>query len=129
MKRQLSAMTLKQLQAHYDLVKELLETRKLKERKLAAAIETKEAARRHGFELSELIDVEIDSPKKRKRKSRKPIAKVPFKYQNPSDNSQKWTGRGRSPIWVVKHVEAGRSMDELLIPSDTGFSSTTNDYS
>ncbi len=38
------------------------------------------------------------------------------KYQNPDDPSQTWAGRGRTPRWVNKMIEAGKSIEDLLIP-------------
>ncbi|WP_037588357.1 H-NS family nucleoid-associated regulatory protein [Stenoxybacter acetivorans] len=36
------------------------------------------------------------------------------KYQNPL-TGQTWSGAGKRPKWVVDHLEAGKSLDELLI--------------
>lgn len=118
MKRQLNAMSLKQLEAHYELVKGMLESRKLEERKTAAANEARVAAKKYGFNLSELVNVPIQESKKRDRKARKTVGKVPFKYQNPNDKEQKWAGRGRSPKWVVEYIDGGGALTDLLIQTD-----------
>jgi DNA-binding protein H-NS len=40
-------------------------------------------------------------------KARKPIAKVPHKYQNPENAKEVWTGRGRAPKWAQALMDAG----------------------
>jgi DNA-binding protein H-NS len=47
-----------------------------------------------------------------KKKSK---AKALPKYANPQNLERAWSGRGRKPLWVIAHLEAGNSMDELLI--------------
>lgn len=37
------------------------------------------------------------------------------KYRNPSDPNQIWTGRGKRPTWLVQLVEAGTTLESLLI--------------
>jgi len=38
------------------------------------------------------------------------------KYQNPSDPSQVWSGRGRQPVWFAKALRRrGVTVDDLLI--------------
>ena len=41
--------------------------------------------------------------------------KVQARYQNPSDNSQTWTGRGRQPKWISEGLASGKSMDDFRI--------------
>lgn len=36
-------------------------------------------------------------------------------YQKKNDASKTWTGKGRQPDWVVKHVEGGGKLDDLKI--------------
>jgi DNA-binding protein H-NS len=42
-------------------------------------------------------------------------AKVAAQYQNPADNSQTWTGRGRKPQWVSNTLENGGTLEDLKI--------------
>jgi DNA-binding protein H-NS len=42
-------------------------------------------------------------------------AKVRAQYQNPDDNSQTWTGRGRQPKWVVSALASGKTLDDFRI--------------
>ncbi len=37
------------------------------------------------------------------------------KYRNPSPPHQTWAGRGKQPVWVRTHLEAGNSLEDLLI--------------
>jgi DNA-binding protein H-NS len=46
---------------------------------------------------------------------RRPYPKVYPKYQNPDDPSQTWSGRGKKPHWINDRLEAGKSIEELLI--------------
>ncbi len=115
MKRDLNAMTLKQLEKHSEIVKDLLETRTLAKRKLAAATEAHSIAEKHGFKLSELVNVSVDLKGAKRRKAAKPGRKVAPKYQDPNDENVKWSGRGRKPSWVVTHLDGGGSMEDLLI--------------
>lgn len=42
------------------------------------------------------------------------------KYQNPSDPSQVWSGRGRQPVWFAKALRRrGVAVEDLLIGSVT----------
>jgi DNA-binding protein H-NS len=37
------------------------------------------------------------------------------KFQNPSDPSETWAGRGKQPRWLVAQLKAGRKMNDFLI--------------
>jgi DNA-binding protein H-NS len=41
---------------------------------------------------------------------------VRAKYRNPRDHAQRWSGRGGKPQWVLDHLAAEGTMEELLIP-------------
>lgn len=41
--------------------------------------------------------------------------KVRARYQNPSDNSQTWTGRGRQPKWITEGIAKGKTLDDFRI--------------
>lgn len=36
-------------------------------------------------------------------------------YQNPADNSQTWTGRGRQPKWIANGLANGKTLDDFRI--------------
>jgi DNA-binding protein H-NS len=41
--------------------------------------------------------------------------KVKPQYQNPADNAQTWTGRGRQPKWIAEGVAGGKALDDFRI--------------
>jgi DNA-binding protein H-NS len=49
------------------------------------------------------------------RAPRRKYPKVLPKYRNPLVPSQTWSGRGRTPRWVVAALETGRRLDDLEI--------------
>ncbi|MFC3533573.1 H-NS family nucleoid-associated regulatory protein [Vogesella facilis] len=83
--------------------------RRESEEKAKAAKQVMELIRTHGLDLQELA---TKSVKAVATSTRKP---VDAKYRHPDDASLSWTGRGRKPLWVVTWLDAGRSLDELLI--------------
>lgn len=64
-----------------------------------------------GFELSEVLN---DEPKTKKKK-RKQIGFVKAKYINPDNTEQTWSGRGRKPKWAASYIKNGGKLEELLI--------------
>ena len=46
---------------------------------------------------------------------RRKYPKVEPKYWNPSQPTQKWSGRGKQPKWLVAALRTGRSLDDFLI--------------
>jgi DNA-binding protein H-NS len=37
------------------------------------------------------------------------------RYQNPADNTQTWTGRGRKPKWIADGLAGGKTLEEFSI--------------
>ena len=60
------------------------------------------------------VSVDISEVPPQRRRSRRGT-KVPVKYQNPNDLSQKWTGRGLRPKWLQGFVEQGRDIKEFEV--------------
>ena len=106
---QLNVMTLSELKALENKVKKAIVKFEEREKK-RALLTLKSQARKMGFSLSELAEL-ADQP----GSEFKPRGKVPPKYANPNDASQTWTGRGRRPAWVNDALDAGKSLDDLLI--------------
>jgi len=73
-------------------------------RKEKATAAAQKVAEEHGFSLKDLLG---SAPKKK--------SKVMAKYANPDDADATWTGRGRQPLWVKGHLDAGGSLEDLLI--------------
>jgi DNA-binding protein H-NS len=66
-------------------------------------------AQEAGVSLEELL-----SAGDRKLKNGK-SQKVQARYQNPGDNNQTWTGRGRQPKWIAEGLANGRSLEDFRI--------------
>ncbi len=43
----------------------------------------------------------------------KPVAKVPVKYRDKHANT--WTGRGKTPKWIVEAEKDGKSREEFRV--------------
>lgn len=96
----LSLKEMHELRAKIDRAINSYEDRKRRE--ALAAVE--QAAREHGFNLSDLTGAK--PPR---------VGTVAPKYANPSDPTMTWTGRGRKPRWVQDSLEDGKSLEDLLI--------------
>ena len=46
---------------------------------------------------------------------RRPYPKVEPKFRNPENPSETWSGRGKTPRWVVELLATGANLDELRI--------------
>jgi DNA-binding protein H-NS len=53
-------------------------------------------------------------PKKADAAPRKPATKIPVKYRDPNGNA--WTGRGKTPKWIVEAEKDGKSREEFRVP-------------
>jgi DNA-binding protein H-NS len=56
-------------------------------------------------------DREEPHPARRRRK----YPKVFPKYQNPSEPSETWSGRGKQPRWLTAALMTGRAIEEFII--------------
>jgi DNA-binding protein H-NS len=45
----------------------------------------------------------------------RPYPKVLPKYQNPKNNAETWSGRGKQPHWVQAQLRAGKKLEHFLI--------------
>lgn len=99
----LENMSLDELKALYKEIDKAInsyEARKLNEAR--AVLEAK--ARELGVSLSAVMGVSGRSKK----------SVVTAKYRHPENASLTWTGRGRTPRWVVEYEAQGGSRDDLL---------------
>jgi DNA-binding protein H-NS len=46
---------------------------------------------------------------------RRAYPKVLPKYQNPKNPAEKWSGRGKQPLWVQAQLKAGKKLEGFLI--------------
>lgn len=106
---ELNLMSLAELKALENKVQKAIVKFEEREKKKAFAT-LKSQARKLGLSLAEIAEL-ADQPESES----KPRGKVPPKYANPNDSSQTWTGRGRRPAWVNEAMDAGKSLDDLLI--------------
>ena len=56
-------------------------------------------------------DLMIEASRSKKRK----VEKVQPKYQNPDNQAEAWTGKGRKPNWLVAQLENGNRLENMLI--------------
>lgn len=66
-----------------------------------------ELAKSYGLTIEEVL-----AAPKNPNKS-KPVAD---KYKHPTDDSLRWSGRGRKPLWLQELLDSGKTLEELLIP-------------
>jgi DNA-binding protein H-NS len=50
-----------------------------------------------------------------RRKVRRKYPPVLPKFQNPSNPSETWAGRGKQPRWLVSQLKAGKKINDFLI--------------
>jgi DNA-binding protein H-NS len=68
-------------------------------------------------ELASSINVSIEITEAATKPSGRKGSKVPVKYQNPHNLSQKWTGRGMKPKWLQSLIDQGHRLEEYEIKS------------
>lgn len=90
---------------------ELLIGQKQKEKKKELYADMLELAHAAGFKSVEEL---VSSQKGRRTRSDKGV-RFPPKYHNPQDTKKTWSGKGRKPNWVNKHIEGGGQLEELEI--------------
>lgn len=72
-----------------------------------------EIAKSLGMSVQDLVGA---SPGKAQRAGNKESKPVAAKYQNPANDKELWTGRGRQPNWVKEYTsQDGKKIDDLLI--------------
>ncbi len=63
-------------------------------------------AKQHGFDVRELVDG------RRKGKGKGKRGVVAIKYRDPKNPQNTWTGRGRTPRWMVAALKGGKAKKE-----------------
>ncbi|MCW3482144.1 H-NS histone family protein [Neisseriaceae bacterium JH1-16] len=74
--------------------------------------EEKAKAKRQIVELAKTYGLNIEDVLGKTQGVRKPVE---AKYRNPDDASMTWTGRGRKPVWVQQHLDAGKTLEDLAV--------------
>lgn len=107
--------------------KELIEERKALDNEIKKALDAEKEATikmvREAIELFNLTPADCgfkSSVPKKKASDKADGRSAPKKpkYQNPKNPSETWTGLGatsRRPKWVMDHLAAGGTLDQLLI--------------
>ncbi|MFG3595164.1 H-NS family nucleoid-associated regulatory protein [Bradyrhizobium sp. RDI18] len=57
---------------------------------------------------------------------RRKYPKVEPKYWNPSQPTQKWSGRGKQPRWLVAALSAGRKLEDFAIDKSVNHADDDN---
>ena len=94
-----------ELKALEKRIERELEARSERKRREKAVSEATAIAQKYGYTLAQLVG----EPRKLRG------ARIPPKYKNPANSLQTWSGRGRQPLWVRDHVNAGGELSDLLI--------------
>ena len=88
----------------------------LSEKITAEKCELEERLARLNGSVIERPAMRLLSGKARERRAvRRKYPPVIPKYQNPSDPSETWAGRGKQPRWLVTQLKAGKKVDDFLI--------------
>ena len=98
----LDTLSLKDLQALKDKIAPALERAKERERTALKAKIT-ELAAQSGLTIHDIMG------------TRKKWATNVSKYVNPDDRSQRWTGHGRRPNWLVSKLAKGATRDQFAV--------------
>jgi DNA-binding protein H-NS len=115
-------MTSKELKKKRDelekLAKEIAELERIENMRLKhdsheildLATRIKNLAESHYMKPVEIIEMLAQEFKTTRKKSL-----VEPKYYNPNNPDEKWTGRGRKPLWVIELTSSGRSLEDFKI--------------
>ncbi|SDX50487.1 DNA-binding protein H-NS [Collimonas sp. OK242] len=104
----LSGLTVAELRALQDQVKQALKDREHQEQAKARE-QILAIAQSAGISLQDLLGTQSRS------KSSASKTKVAVRYRHPSDPLLQWTGRGRQPKWVQDWVASGQSLDAIRV--------------
>lgn len=83
-----------------------------KERALKAL---KAVAAKHGLTLESLLGGKPAKATRAKKGVNGRRRASTARYANPAKTSQTWSGMGRRPMWVIKALEEGRSLESLAV--------------
>ena len=64
-------------------------------------------------QIAKSIGVSIDDILKAGKKGTK--KKMPYKYLNPNDKSQGWSGQGRKPAWLAAELAKGKKIEDFAV--------------
>jgi DNA-binding protein H-NS len=110
MQHDLSGLSLRALQNLEQSVAEAIADYEGR-RKSQAVKAIMNTAAKHGFSLADLFGA---AALKRLQEPRAQPA-APPKYRDPDDPEKTWSGRGPKPRWIVRQLNAGKTLDDLLL--------------
>jgi DNA-binding protein H-NS len=105
----LSPLLLPELRELHQKVRAELKLRQTSSDKTANA-EIYALADRLGISIRAIKEITIPEDGRRKSKRKK------AKYRNPTNQNLTWTGQGRQPRWVAKHLAQGGQLKDLEAP-------------
>jgi DNA-binding protein H-NS len=82
--------------------------------KVESLLVEKLTAEKRNLELK-LGKLRGDAAPRSSQRLRRRYPEVRPKYRNPEDPSQTWAGRGKTPRWISRMVETGKSVEDLRI--------------
>ncbi|WP_246849561.1 H-NS histone family protein [Rubellimicrobium arenae] len=106
---QIAVMSRAELKQLKQQVEHALDRNELRHMQDAIAAVT-QAVHEFGFSLQEILDFQEEAERKRLALSRQSLGS---RLYNPEDPLKSWSGRGRRPAWLVRHLKAGKSLDDL----------------
>ena len=115
-----SSWTVAKLEKEKTRIEKAIASKEGKERKKALAA-MKAAAKKNGFDVSELLDdlgagggASGKARGKKKAASRRSTGKVAPKYKNPEDGTT-WSGRGRKPKWIEAEIAKNGNLEGVAL--------------
>ena len=100
---EIESMSLKELRQLKAKVERAISSYEDRRRRDAVAA-AEEAAKAHGFNLSDLT-----------KKSQKSRSEVAPKYAHPDNPTLTWSGRGRKPKWLAEAMDQGKPLEEFQV--------------
>ncbi len=70
-------------------------------------------AKAAGFSVKALFTGQRRKPSDARSEGRRRLEHK-FKYVNPKQPTETWTGRGRRPAWLAAQIKAGKPLDRFL---------------
>ena len=111
----LSSLSIDELWALHEQVGNILAEKITSEKR---ELEQRLAKLNSGMKLNSGIMAKTSRPDlqaSERRSARRKYPPVLPKFQNPSDPSETWAGRGKQPRWMVLQLKAGKKMNDFLI--------------
>jgi DNA-binding protein H-NS len=108
----LDAMQFDELWCLHEEIVTILEERILAEKR---ELENRLAQLNRGETSAEKRKSGLTAPVGAGRAPRRQYPRVLPKYRNPSSPSETWSGRGKTPRWLVLALKTGRKIDDFKI--------------